>query len=295
MELAQSLGFKSQYLKVNGVRLHVVEKGSGPVVLLLHGWPEFWYSWRHSLEQLSDSYRVVAPDLRGFNLSEKPSGVPSYALSVLVEDVYALIDELGAEKVHLVGHDWGGVIAWQFAILHPERLRDLVVMNCPHPEAFRQALKNDWSQRMRSWYMVFFQIPVVPETLLAASLGLVFRRVFRGWAYNREAFSDRDLACYVEAFRRPGALRSSINYYRAIFRLGPPRTERYRTPIPVPILVLWGKGDRALGHSMTRGMDRYAGAGYQQIDYEECSHWIQNEYPSRVNADMRAFWSANRD
>jgi epoxide hydrolase 4 len=293
MGLAESMGFKSHYLPVNGVRLHVVEKGSGPVVLLLHGWPEFWYSWRHSLEYLSDNYRVVAPDLRGFNLSEKPSGIESYSLGVLVEDILSLIDALGGEQVHLVGHDWGGVIAWQFAIQYPDRIRDLVIMNCPHPEAFRQALKKDWSQRRKSWYMLFFQIPALPEFLLRATLPQVFERVFRGWSYNKEAFTDEDLARYVEAFRQPGALRSSINYYRAIFRLGPPRTDRFRTPIPVPILVLWGKGDRALGHSLTKGMERFAGAGYTQIDFDRCSHWIQNEYPERIHEAMRAFWAGS--
>lgn len=293
MDLAEELGFKSSYASVNGVRLHVVEKGSGPVVLLLHGWPEFWYAWRHALDALSDQYRVIAPDMRGYNASEKPRGYRSYALELLVGDMLALLDYYGEEKVHLVGHDWGGIVAWQIAIDHPERCSDLVILNCPHPDAFRRHLKNSTRQRIRSWYMLFFQLPFLPETFLSITLPFLFRRIFHGWAIQPNAFSEEDIRHYVQAYRRPGALKATIDYYRALFKIGPPKSTRFRTPIPIPILVLWGMDDRALGHAMTQGMERYAGAGYQQVDFPRCSHWIQHEYPDAVHAEMRKFWVSN--
>lgn len=293
MDLAEELGFRSNYVTVNSVRLHVVENGVGPMVLLLHGWPEFWYSWRHMIKGLGENYRAVAPDMRGYNLSEKPSGYRSYALDILVKDMIALIDYYGEGPVHLVGHDWGGIVAWQLAIQHPERFRDVVILNCPHPEDFRRALKSDFRQRLRSWYMLFFQIPYIPDLVLAALLPLVFRRAFQGWARQPEAFSDEDIQRYVAAYRRPGAITASLNYYRALFKIGPPRTDRFRMPIPIPILVLWGMDDRALGHAMTEGMNRYAGAGYKQVDIPNCSHWIQHEFPERILQETKEFWATN--
>ncbi len=291
METAEALGFRSSFVKVNGLTLHCVEKGSGPLVLLLHGWPEFWYSWRHALNGLSAYYRVVAPDMRGFNLSDRPGGIAPYALSELVGDVIALLDHYGADKVHLVGHDWGGIVAWQTAIQHPERLHDLVILNCPHPDAFRRALKQDWRQRLRSWYMAFFLVPALPDFLIRSFLPQFFQVILANWTHRKDAFTPEDLARYTAAYRYKGAVTASLNYYRALFKLGPPRTDRFRTPIPVPILVLWGTDDKALGHAMTKGMDRYAGAGYQQIDIDHCSHWIQHEVPDRVNSAMLAFWA----
>jgi len=290
MELAEKLGFRSTFVPINGLQLHCVEQGSGPLVLLLHGWPEFWYSWRHALKGLSGQYLVVAPDMRGFNLSDRPEGIAPYALKELVRDVLGILDHYKAEKVHLVGHDWGGIVAWQTAILHPDRLHDLVILNCPHPDAFRQALKKDWSQRRKSWYMGLFIVPVLPDLLIRAFLPYFFRMVLANWAYRKDAFTPEDLARYTEAYRLRGAVTASLNYYRALFKIGPPKTDRFRLPIPVPILVLWGMDDKALGHAMTRGMERYAGAGYQQVDVEHCSHWIQHEIPDQVNEALLSFW-----
>lgn len=176
-----SLRIEFSFIEVNGVKLHMAEKGKGPVVLLLHGWPEFWYSWREAFRILPDGFRIIAPDLRGYNKSEKPRKLSDYALAKLVDDVLGIIDYTAEQKVHLVGHDWGGVIAWQVAIQHPERLKDLVILNCPHPEAFRQALKKDWSQRRKSWYMGFFLVPFLPEFLFSLNYPMFFKRILRDW------------------------------------------------------------------------------------------------------------------
>ncbi len=294
MGLPEDLGFRSSRVLVNGISLHVVENGSGPMVIMLHGWPEFWYSWKHALSQLSGQYHVVAPDMRGYNLSDKPEGISPYSLKNLVNDVLGLIDHFGVDQVHLVGHDWGGIVAWQFAIQHPDRIKDLVILNCPHPEAFRQALKKDIRQRMKSWYMLFFQVPALPEFILSSSLPFFFRRIFLGWMRQPDAFNAEDILHYVQSYRKPGALKASLNYYRALFSIGPPRTDRFRVPIPKPILVLWGLDDKVLGHSMTRDMDRFAGKGFRQVDFKNCSHWIQHEYPERVHAEMITFWESHQ-
>ncbi len=203
---------------VNGVRLHYVESGNGPLVLLLHGFPEFWYSWREQIPALAAAgYHVVAPDMRGYNASEKPHGVDAYRTDELVADVTGLIDHFGEENAHVVGHDWGGAVAWQVGIERPERVDKLAVLNAPHPVRFREVLRTP-SQLKRSWYMFFFQLPWLPERFLSARGYESIENIFRDSAKNPEAFDEEDVRRYVEAAAQPGALTGSINYYRALFR-----------------------------------------------------------------------------
>src|SRR5215470_18072052 len=203
---------------VNGVRLHYVTQGEGKLVVLLHGFPEFWYSWRHQIPVLAQHFKVVAPDMRGYNDSDKPAGVASYRLDLLRADVMDLVRAFGEDKAIIVGHDWGGGVAWTFAADYPQATERLIVLNCPHPGALQKHLRSNFRQLRRSWYMFFFQIPRVPEWGIRLNLHRFVERAFRGMAIRKEMFSDEDLRQYAEALKRPGALTAAINYYRAAFR-----------------------------------------------------------------------------
>ncbi|HEX2189336.1 MAG TPA: alpha/beta hydrolase [Longimicrobiaceae bacterium] len=263
---------------VGGVRLHYVEAGAGPPVLLLHGFPEFWYGWRLQIPALAEAgFRAVAPDLRGYNLSDKPRGVDAYRVERLVEDVAGLVRHLGTGRAHLVGHDWGGVVAWYFAMLHPELLDRLVVLNAPHPAAFaREIVKPD--QLLASAYAGFFQLPAVPELVLRAGDFALLERVFRTEPARPGAFTDADLERYREAFSRPGALTAALNYYRAFVRRGRPEV---RT-ISAPTLLVWGEKDPHLVVRLTEGLDEWV-PGIRVERIPEASHWVAADAPERVN------------
>ncbi|HEY7295838.1 MAG TPA: alpha/beta hydrolase [Dehalococcoidia bacterium] len=287
VKVVDTPGLTHHYATINGIRMHWVEQGSGPLVVLLHGFPEFWYSWRHQLSALAGAgYRVVAPDQRGYNLTEKPRGVAAYAMDNLVEDVAALIRHLGEERAAIVGHDWGGGVAWMFAMLRPGLTRRLVVMNCPHPAAMQRALRRNPRQMLRSWYILFFQLPKLPELAFRARNYRAIERAFRGWALRPGTFSDADIRAYKEAAAQPGALTAAINWYRAAAR-----EFRRNRPLPVieaPALLIWATKDRALGVELTRGLDRWVGD--LRIRYvPRTSHWVQQEQPERVNRYLLEF------
>ncbi len=290
----------SDLLPGDGVRLHAVIAGAeeGPLAVLLHGFPECWYSWRHQIPVLAQAgYRVVVPDQRGYNLSDKPKAVQHYQIDHLTADVLSLMRALGRERADqhtaraaIVGHDWGGAVAWRMAIDFPEAVDRLVVMNAPHPVALAKAFKSDWGQRLRSWYMVFFQVPGLPEALLGISPQTSARLFFRRTAVRRDAFSDADLAVMAAAMAQPGALRGMIHWYRAAFRFKPAKRMR---PIEAPTLLLWAEDDIALGKQLTLGLGRWV--PHLEICYfPRCGHWVQNEAPEQVNERMMAFLSTPR-
>lgn len=277
----------------NGITLHCVTAGAGPLVVLLHGFPEFWYSWRHQIDPLvAAGFQVAAPDQRGYNASAKPASVEAYRMTELVEDVAGLVRGLGAERAAIVGHDWGGAVAWAFAMLHPEMTTRLAVLNCPHPAEFGRALQEgDLEQLQKSWYMFFFQLPDLPETLLARDEF----RLLRAFAYARSrpgTFSRRDLARYLEAFSQPGALTGAINWYRAMFRRPPPAREY--PPITAPTLVIWGTADHFLGRRLLRGVERHVTGPCQVRRLPGVSHWVQQEAPGPVNALLTRFLAEPR-
>ena len=210
-------GLDHGFLRSGPVRLHYVTMGKGPLMLFLHGFPDFWYGWRHQLAEFAKDHRVVAIDMRGYNDSDKPAGREAYAMPNLIGDVGAVIDELGdGGKATLVGHDWGGVVAWSFAETHPKRLEKLVIINIPHPAVMAKAITRP-PQLFRSWYMYMFQLPVVPEFMLTRNHGELMESVFRGGAVNREAFNNTDLAAYRDAICKPGVATATMNYYRNLF------------------------------------------------------------------------------
>ena len=287
---------------INGVRLHYVTAGpeDGDLVVLLHGFPEFWYSWRNQIPALvEEGYRVAALDMRGYNESEKPQDVESYEIEDLVGDVVGFIDHLGEESAHVVSHDWGGAVAWALGIAQPEAIDKLVVMNAPHPAAFARNL--DLDQLKRSWYVLFFQIPMLPEWLLTADDGQLVGDLFRDQAADPDAFSEDDIERYKAAFTKPGAATGAINYYRSYVRaiaepmarsaipvvgqfFDPPGSEE----IPVETLLLWGEQDDALGVDLSMGLDEWV-PDIQVERYPEASHWVQCDAPEQVNEDLTDF------
>ena len=291
-----------------GVRLHYAELApagltDAPLIVLLHGFPEFWYSWRHQIAPLADAgYHVVVPDLRGYNESDKPRSVDAYRIDRLAADVGALAAAFGRERITLAGHDWGGAVAWHFALRHPEQLDALVVMNAPHPAAFAKNMRRgslpNLRQLRRSWYMFLFQVPWLPEQFLAANDYRFIENAFRGMAVHKDAFPDDVLRRFKEAAARPGALRAALNYYRAAMRTGLRGVfagRRVRVPqIAVPTLLLWGELDSALGKELTEGMDEFFAGPLEIVYLPDCSHWVQQECPEDVNVLMGDFLARHR-
>ncbi|HEX4962847.1 MAG TPA: alpha/beta hydrolase [Thermoanaerobaculia bacterium] len=275
-------GIRHRTFSVNGVRLHAVEAGpaDGPLLILLHGFPEFWYGWRRQIGPLAAAgFHVLAPDQRGYNLSGKPRRVASYGLDRLAGDVVALIGQAGAAKAHVVGHDWGGVVGWWLGTRHPESVDRLALLNIPHPLVMERTLWHSSVQRKKSHYIFFFQLPWLPEH--------AFRR--HGFAYAEKAlrassrpgtFSDEDVALYKEAWSQPHAVRSMIHWYRAALRARPRVPPNPR--VSVPTLLIWGTRDRSLGQEMAEPSLALCDHGRLEL-IPEATHWVQLEEPERVN------------
>jgi pimeloyl-ACP methyl ester carboxylesterase len=276
------------FARVNGVRLHYVEAGAGPLVLLLHGFPEFWYAWRHQLAALAAAgFRAVAPDLRGYNLSDKPKGVRPYRIEALVDDVAELVRHLGGPARAVAGHDWGGGIAWDLPVRHPGCAERLVVLNAPPPGAFLRELRT-LGQLRRSWYIFFFQLPWLPE--LFFRLRRPVCRMLRADPVRPGAFSAEDIARYEEALARPGALTAAINYYRAAVRRFFQRPPPTLPPILTPTLLIWGERDRYLGPRLTEGLSAWV-PNLRVERLPDSSHWVMSDAPERVNQLLIDFLS----
>lgn len=272
--------------EVNGVRLHWVEQGRGPLVVLLHGFPELWYEWRHLIPALAAAgFRAVAPDMRGYNLSEKPKGVEPYALRHLTADVAALVRHLGETRAHVVGHDWGGVVAWRLAMDHAEVVDRLVIVNAPHPRVFARELRKP-KQALKSAYAAFFQLPAVPEAVFRANGYAMVERVFRDEP-RPGAYTGEDIALYKEAIARPGALKAMINYYRAAVRH--PAGESL--PVTAPTLVVWGEDDAHLNVENTIGLEEHV-PGVRVERLPGVSHWVPADAPEELAALVTRFLHA---
>ena len=284
--------FKEGYVNVNDVNLHYVTEGEGELMLFLHGFPYFWYNWHHQLEEFSKDYRVVAVDMRGYNLSDKPEGIDSYTMSTLVEDVKQLIEAFGEKDCTLVAHDWGGAIAWTFAYTHPEYVKNLIMFDAPHPYTFRRELANNPAQREASSYMGFFQQDDSHEILLANDaerLRKMMTEPGKKKGYLTEVDEDR----YVEAWTQPEAMKSMLHYYRAISFF--PFEEHVQKPLELkydmfnaPTLILWGDADSAFENSNLDGIEDYV-SDLTIHRFEGVGHAPQHEKPEEVNAYMRAF------
>ena len=273
------------------IQLHAVASGptDGPVAVLLHGFPEFWYAWHRQIEPLASAgFRVIVPDQRGYNLSSKPRGTANYALSHLTSDILAIANQLNAEKIFLAGHDWGAAVAWSVALLHPQRVARLAILNVPHPSVMRRYLAANRRQLRRSWYMFFFQLPFLPEaTFTAFNYRLGIRSLVRS---SREGtFSPDDLALYRAAWSQPHALTSMINWYRAAFRY---RTRFPDSTVHVPTRILWGERDAFLLTDMAHDSLRYCDSA-ELYTFANASHWLQHEEHARVSELLVDFFRAS--
>ena len=280
--------WQHEYVKANGVRFHYVTEGEGPLVLLLHGFPEHWYSWRHQIPALAEAgFRVVAPDLRGYNLTSKPRG--GYDIKNLTRDVRELIRALGERSATVVGHDWGGIIALQFPLDYPKACDRLIVMNAP--------LIRSWYWSRRNWpankYAVVMQVPGLAERRGWADVDASAERIFRGAAKNRDAFSDEDIEVLAEALKRPGAIPSATKYYRNIYIPDWLQTfgDRHKR-ITCPTQFIWGEDDPAVRlEFMQEAAERVDDLRVAKI--AEAGHWVQQERPEQVTAAMLEFLTAD--
>ena len=272
----------------NGVRLHVRVAGpeDGPLVLLLHGFPEGSYGWRHQVPYLAAAgYRVWAPDQRGYGASDKPERIAAYGLDVLAADVTGLIDAAGRRQAVLVGHDWGGAVAWHVARRSPQRISKLVVLNVPHPSVMRAHLRTNLAQFRRSLYILAFQVPRFPERSLGREDGRALARALVATS-RPGTFSEADLAEYRRSWAGPTALRAMLDWYRAALRHPPARGSDPR--IAVPTLLVWGAQDRFLGREMAQPSIELCDDG-RLVVIESATHWLQHEEPDRVNALIDGF------
>jgi epoxide hydrolase 4 len=284
----QGTELREGYAQVgDDVRLHYVEAGDGPLVVLLHGFPEFWFSWRLQIPPLAASgFRVVAPDLRGYNLSSRPDGVDAYGVDKLAADIRGLIKERGAESAMVVGHDWGGTVAWATAMYHPEVVDRLAILNAAHPRKLNEGLRHP-SQLRKLWYFFFFQLPALPDRIVGAGRFRFFRR------YQRDArppYTPEETDRYVESWSQPGAPAALINYYRAAVRQSK-QVQAELKPISAPTLVIWGQRDRYLGPKLAEpsrddvpGLDRVERLGH-------ASHWVHHDEHNRVNGLLTDFFT----
>jgi pimeloyl-ACP methyl ester carboxylesterase len=276
--------WQHDYIVSNGIRLHYVTQGEGPLMLMLHGFPEFWYSWRHQIPEFAQDYKVVALDLRGYNDSDKPQEQSAYVMSEFIKDIEGVITGLGYERCILVAHDWGGAIAWSFADAHPEMVERLIVMNIPHPAKFIEGLRTP-QQLLRSWYVFFFQIPLLPEVWLQAMDYEAIGNAFIDMAVDKSSFTAADIAAYKDAAAKRGALTAMVNYYRNAFSSLQQQDWRL---LEVPTLMIWGEEYTALGKELTYGTEEYV-RDFQIRYIPNCSHWVQQEKPELVNQYMREF------
>ncbi|HZI18768.1 MAG TPA: alpha/beta hydrolase [Pyrinomonadaceae bacterium] len=284
------------YAQIGGVRLHYAEAGAGErLVILLHGFPECWYSWRHQLAALSGGFRVVAPDMRGYNLSDKPGRVDDYRMNRLVDDVTGLIRHLGVRRAAVVGHDWGAAVAWAAAERHPEYVSRVVALQVPPPAVWARNLT--LRQLLLSWYMFFFQLPRLPEWWIRrddfAAVGRMFRATSRPGT-----FTEADIAVYKATLRVPGSLTAAVNYYRANLRLllkarlGRAGREGKGGRVRVPALFIFGERDFAIARSTVEGVGTYVEAPYSEVRLAGSGHWVQQESPAEVNAALWSFLEA---
>jgi pimeloyl-ACP methyl ester carboxylesterase len=286
--------FKHEYANVNNIRLHYVSAGKGKLLLFLHGFPEFWYEWKHQLAEFGRDYQAVALDMRGYNLSSRLADVKQYGMKYLVEDVRAFAAHLGHRKFVLVGHDWGGGVAWPFAMCYPDYLEKLIIINAPHPITFMRELRDNPAQREASQYIQVYRTPEAEEILSRDNYKLLVDAFLRD-GLKQGYFTEEDCKAYIEAWSQPGALTGGLNYYRSA-HLGPFTGESDEAlssdpslfAVKVPTLVIWGEKDRYLLTGNLEGLDKYV-PNLTVKCISEGSHWVIHEQPALINTYIREF------
>ncbi|HYB90547.1 MAG TPA: alpha/beta hydrolase [Candidatus Binataceae bacterium] len=290
--MAEPWHFEHLTLK-SGLGMRIARAGKGPLVVMMHGFPECWYSWRHQLRGLSDSFDCVAVEMRGYGETDAPAGVENYTLDKLVGDLAGLIEALGHKRAIVVGHDWGGAVAWASALMMPEIVERLIVLNCPHLKRMNEELRRNPRQMLRSWYMAFFQIPRLPEALFRRRNFAVLDSSLRDGTVRKGAITDEDMRYFRDAFKKPYAITAAINYYRANFRTAlvsrAPGNDWIDRKIAVPTMLIWGEQDFALGKEVTYGMSGLFTGPFEIRYIPDAGHWVQQETPDLVNQYMREF------
>lgn len=282
--------YEQKIIRTNGVALNVVQAGpaDGKPVILLHGFPEFWYGWRHQIDHLVwKGFRVWAPDQRGYNLSDKPKDLSDYRIDEMVMDIVGLINAAGHGKAFVVGHDWGAMVAWWLALRHPELIEKMVIMNVPHPRVFQRQLRSNIKQIFKSWYAGWFQLPFIPETTLRFADSRIFARIIQMTA-NKGSFTEEDMEEYRRAWAEPNAMKSMLNWYRAYLRYPPKPPKNWR--VSVPTMIIWGKKDVALSFDLVEPSYDLLDNGELMV-MEKATHWVQHDEKERVSQLLGMYFS----
>lgn len=284
---------QSQFVQTNDISLHVMTDGpeNGTPVILLHGFPEFHYGWKKQIPALVQAgFRVIVPDQRGYNLSDKPKGVAAYDVDILAKDILGLFDHFGIQKARLAGHDWGAAVAWTVAIQHPERLEKLAILNVPHPDVMTDFILHRSAQRKKSWYIFFFQIPWLVEWVLSKNDFEYLARMLKQ-SGRKGTFTDEDVAEYKKAWAQKGVVTGMLNWYRAIVRRGLRSAFGQKTPprrIHVPTMMLWGKRDVALSADMVQPSIDLCDNG-ELTFFDKATHWVQHDTSEEVSQKLIEF------
>lgn len=285
---------KSQFITTNNINLHVMTDGpeNGTAVILLHGFPEFHYGWKNQIPALVQAgFRVIVPDQRGYNLSDKPGGISAYDVDILAKDIVGLFDHFGIQKAKLIGHDWGAAVAWMVAINHPERLEKLAILNVPHPDVMADFVLNNPAQRKKSWYVYFFQIPWFVEWILSKNNFEYLARMLRR-SGRKNTFTEADIVEYKKAWSQNGAVTGMLNWYRAAMRRGLRSTLKRKKPsarrVHVPTMMLWGKRDIALSFEMAQPSIDLCDQGKLTF-FDKSTHWVQHDASAEVNQKLIEF------
>lgn len=266
---------------------------NGTAVILLHGFPEFHYGWRKQIPALAEAgFRVIVPDQRGYNLSDKPKGISSYDVDNLAKDIIGLFDHFGVQKAKLAGHDWGAVVAWNIALNYPERLEKLAILNVPHPDVMADFLLHNINQLRKSWYVFFFQIPFFVEWILSRNNFYQMERMLVQ-SGRRNTFTEENIIEYKKAWSQEGAITAMLNWYRAAVRRGwkdafaSKRNGERR--VKIPTLMLWGKHDIALSHEMLEPSIQLCDNG-EAVTFNKATHWVQHDEPDEINKRLIEFF-----
>jgi pimeloyl-ACP methyl ester carboxylesterase len=278
---------------INGIALHVVLAGpaSGKPLIFLHGFPEFWFAWRRQIDHfVASGYRVIIPDQRGYNLTDKPAGLANYSIDLLARDIVGVFDAVAGSKAFIVGHDWGAAVTWYLAARYSDRVSRAAILSVPHLRVFVRNLITNPAQLRRSWYLLFFQLPWIPEFILRRRDWTLLVRLLRNTS-PPGVFSDSDLEQYKESWAKKGALTGMLNWYRAaLLRPSKLALDSEASRVKVPTLLIWGKNDQFVGEAMARESLQYCDDGHLEM-FETATHWVQHEEPAQVNALLSQFFA----
>uniref|UniRef100_A0A1I7T4J5 AB hydrolase-1 domain-containing protein n=1 Tax=Caenorhabditis tropicalis TaxID=1561998 RepID=A0A1I7T4J5_9PELO len=280
-----------KFVQLKDIRMHYVEEGpsDGDVLLMVHGFPEFWYSWRYQIQFFKRSHRCVAIDMRGYNTTDHPSGISNYNIKFLVDDIRQFIETLGLKKVTLAAHDLGAIISWRVAMLHPNLIDKLIICNVPHPSAFYQVYKSSKEQRDKSWYIYFFQSQLLPEIAMRSNKMKMLESMFRGkiaGIRNSQNFTDEDMLAWKHVFSQPGATTGPLNYYRDLFNAS--NVPKKLQVVQPKVLILWGDEDAFLDKKGAELSIQFCRQCRLQM-IRGASHWVQQDQPDLVNTYMEQF------